>query len=198
MAADILLYQAQVVPVGEDQKQHLELTRDIAQSFNSRYGETFVMPETKLPTVGARVMGLDDPEAKMAKSATGANHAVFLLDDPKAARKKIMRAKTDSQPEVVFDTMGPGIRNLLNIHQAFTGWSDEQMRNHFEGLRYGDTKKAVAEAVAAGLEPIQKKYQEITADKGYVDQVLREGAERVSPVANSTVDLVKQRMGLYV
>jgi tryptophanyl-tRNA synthetase len=184
--------------VGEDQKQHLELTRDIAQSFNARYGETFVMPETKLPTVGARVMGLDDPEAKMAKSVTGANHAIFLLDDPKAARKKIMRAKTDTQPAVSFETMGPGIRNLLNIFQAFTDWTEKQMREHFDGKRYGDTKKEVAEAVIAGLEPIQRKYEQITADSGYVDKVLREAAERVEPIANSTVELVKKRMGLYV
>ncbi len=198
MAADILLYQAQVVPVGEDQTQHLELTRDIAQSFNSRYGETFKMPETKLPAVGARVMGLDDPETKMAKSATGANHAIFLLDPPDATRKKIMRAKTDTQPAVEFKTIGPGIRNLLNIFQAFTDWTDDQIQSHFEGMRYGDIKKEVAGAVIAGLEPIQRKYHEITADSGYIDQVLREAAARVAPVANSTVELVKKRMGLYV
>ncbi len=197
MAADILLYQAQVVPVGDDQSQHLELTRDIAQRFNSLYGETFVMPETKLPAVGARVMGLDEPDTKMSKSAPGANHSIALLDDPKVIRKKIMRATTDSQPEVDFDRLGPGIRNLLNIFQAFTGWTDEQIRNQFAGLRYGDTKKTVAEAVVAGLEPIQERYREVVAETGYVARVLREGAERVTPMANSTVQLVKKRMGLY-
>jgi tryptophanyl-tRNA synthetase len=197
MAADILLYQAHVVPVGDDQKQHVELTRDIAQSFNSRYGETFVMPETKLPTVGARVMGLDDPEAKMSKSATGANHAIALLDEPKTIRKKIMRAKTDAQPAIDFDHLGSGIRNLLGIFQAFTDWSDDATRGHFEGKRYGDTKKEVAEAVVAGLEPIQQRFREITSDPGYVAGVLRASAERVTPIADSTVELVKQRMGLY-
>jgi tryptophanyl-tRNA synthetase len=198
MAADILLYQAQVVPVGDDQKQHLELTRDIAQSFNSKYGETFVMPTTKLPTVGARVMGLDDPTAKMSKSAEGANHAIYLPDTPKVMRKKIMRAKTDTQPAVSFESMGPGVRNLLNIFQAFTDWTDDQLASHFEGKRYGDTKKEVAEAVVAGLEPVQKKYHEMMAEPGYIDEVLRAAAERVTPIANSTIELVKKRMGLYV
>ena len=145
MAADILLYQAGIVPVGEDQAQHLELTRDIAQRFNSLYGETFVVPNTSLPTVGARVMGLDDPTQKMSKSATGANHAVALLDPPAAIRKKILRATTDSNPAVDFDTMGPGVANLLGIYQAFGGWNDSQIRAHFAGMRYGDLKKQVAE-----------------------------------------------------
>jgi tryptophanyl-tRNA synthetase len=197
MAADILLYQASVVPVGEDQTQHLELTRDIAQRFNSLYGETFVMPETKLPAVGARIMGLDDPTKKMSKSETGAYHAVGLLDPPELIRKKIMRATTDSLPGVDFDNLGPGVQNLLTIFQAFTGWTDEQMRAHFAGMRYGELKKTVAEAVVAGLEPIQQRYREITAEPGYLKRVLRESAERVTPIANSTVRLVKERMGIY-
>jgi tryptophanyl-tRNA synthetase len=197
MAADILLYQAHAVPVGEDQSQHLELTRDLAQRFNSLYGETFVMPETKLPEVGARIMGLDDPTKKMSKSTEGSGHAVSLLDPPEAARKKIMRATTDSNPAVDFDALGPGVANLLNIHQAFTGLSDEAMRARFHGLRYGELKKTVAEAVAAGLEPIQRRYTEITADPAYLARVLRESAERVTPLAESTVNLVKRRMGLY-
>src|SRR5688572_1992600 len=118
MAADILLYQAAIVPVGDDQAQHLELARDIAQRFNSLYGETFVVPETKLPMVGARIMGLDDPEKKMSKSAEGSGHAIAILDTPDQIKKKIMRATTDSNPAVEFDTMGPGVRNLLTIHQA--------------------------------------------------------------------------------
>lgn len=197
MAADILLYQAKIVPVGDDQRQHLELTRDIAQRFNSLYGETFVIPETKLPLVGARVMGLDDPTAKMSKSATGAGHAIALLDDPSAIRKKIMRATTDSNPAVNFGNAGPGVVNLLSIHQAFTEWTDDQMRTHFEGMRYGDLKKTVAEAVVEGLAPIQAKYKEITADPGYVPSILKEGAARVSPIAQETVELTKKRMGLY-
>lgn len=197
MAADILLYQANVVPVGEDQTQHLELTRDIAQRFNSLYGETFVMPETRLPTVGARIMGLDDPSKKMSKSESNAYHAVGLLDPPGLIRKKIMRATTDSLPGVDFENLGPGVANLLTIHQAFTGWTDEQIRSHFAGMRYGDLKKTVAEAVVAGLEPVQQRYREISTEPGYLKRVLRESAERVSPVANSTVRLVKERMGIY-
>lgn len=197
MAADILLYQANAVPVGEDQSQHLELTRDIAQRFNSMFGETFVMPETKLPAVGARVMGLDDPTKKMSKSAAGTGHAIGLLDPPPAIRKKIMRATTDSDPHVDFETMGPGVANLLGIFQAFSGWSDEQVRNHFAGMRYGDLKKRVAEAVLAEIEPLQQRYREITADPAHLAGILRQGAERVAPIANSTVKLVKERMGVY-
>lgn len=197
MAADILLYQAAVVPVGEDQSQHVELTRDIAQRFNSLYGETFVVPETSLPMVGARIMGLDDPTKKMSKSSPGALHAVALLDPPAEIRKKIMRATTDSAPGVDFEVLSPGLQNLLNIFQAFTGWSDSQMRAHFSGMRYGELKKQVAEATIASLEPLQRRYREIMAEPGYVDRVLKEGAERVAPIANATVALVKQRMGLY-
>jgi tryptophanyl-tRNA synthetase len=154
MAADILLYQAGIVPVGEDQAQHLELTRDIAQRFNSLYGETFVVPNTSLPAVGARIMGLDDPTQKMSKSATGANHAVALLDPPDRIRKTIMRATTDSEPCVKVDTAGPGVLNLLAIYQAFSGWTDEEMKQHFNGMRYGDLKKQVAEAIAKyGIDP---------------------------------------------
>jgi len=197
MAADILLYQAAIVPVGEDQTQHVELTRDIAQRFNSLYGETFVVPETRLPMVGARVMGLDDPTKKMSKSAAGAGHAIALLDPPDAIRKKILRATTDSAPGVDFQVLSPGVENLLAIYQAFTGWTAEQVRAHFAGMRYGELKKQVAEATVASLEPLQKRYQEIVSEPGYVDRVLRQGAERIAPVANATVELVKRRMGLY-
>ncbi|MCP5118081.1 MAG: tryptophan--tRNA ligase, partial [bacterium] len=193
MAADILLYQASVVPVGDDQSQHLELARDIAQRFNSLYGETFVMPETRLPGVGARVMGLDEPETKMSKSAPGSNHSIALLDDPKVIRKKIMRATTDSEPAVNYESAGAGIRNLLNIFQAFSGWEDDKMRAEFDGKRYGDAKKLVAEMVTASLEPIQQRYREVTADPGYIDEVLRTSAERVEPIANQTIELVKRR-----
>ncbi len=197
MAADILLYQAAIVPVGDDQRQHLELARDIAQRFNSLYGETFVMPATHLPTVGARIMGLDDPEKKMSKSETGAGHAISLLDPPATIRKKIMRATTDSNPGVDFETAGAGVRNLLAIHQAFTAWDDAAMKAHFTGMRYGDLKKTVAEAVVAALEPIQQRYKEITADAGYLAQILQQGAERVTPIARETVEKVKRCMGLY-
>jgi tryptophanyl-tRNA synthetase len=198
MAADILLYQAAIVPVGEDQAQHLELTRDIAQRFNSLYGETFVMPATSLPSVGARIMGLDDPTVKMSKSATGAGHAVALLDPPERVRKTIMRATTDSNPAVDFENLGEGVANLLNIFQAFSGWTEEQMRAHFSGMRYGEMKKQVAEMVVSELTPFQARFRELMGEPGYVAGILRAGAARVAPIANATVELVKDRMGLHV
>jgi tryptophanyl-tRNA synthetase len=197
MAADILLYQAAIVPVGDDQSQHLELTRDIAQRFNSLYGDTFVVPETRLPAVGARIMGLDEPEKKMSKSAPGSGHAVGVLDPPEVIRKKILRATTDSNPAVDFETAGAGVRNLLAIYQAFTECTDHELRLKFGGMRYGDLKKTVAEAVIAALEPIQKRYREITAETGYIARVLEDGAERVRPIANDTVHKAKRAMGLY-
>ncbi len=197
MAADILIYQASIVPVGDDQSQHLELARDIAQRFNSLYGDTFVVPQTSLPSVGARIMGLDEPDKKMSKSAPGSGHAVALLDPPSVIRKKIMRATTDSAPAVDFDRLGDGVANLLTIFQAFAEWPADRMRAHFDGIRYGDLKKQVADQVVAGLEPLQKRYAEYTADPGYIDGILRQGAERVSPLAGATVELVKRRMGLY-
>lgn len=194
MAADILLYQAAIVPVGDDQSQHLELTRDIAQRFNSLYGETFVMPETRLPAVGARIMGLDDPEQKMSKSAPGPNHAIGLLDDPKTIQKKLSRATTDSLPAVDLENMGPGVANLITIAQAC---DPTLTRESFSGLRYGDLKKRVTEAVLTRLEPIQRKYAEITADPAYIDTVLAEGREHVLPIAEDTVRKTKKAMGLF-
>ena len=197
MAADILLYQAGIVPVGEDQAQHLELTRDVAQRFNSMYGETFVVPGTSLPAVGARVMGLDDPTQKMSKSAAGANHAVALLDPPEKIRKTFMRATTDSQPAVDFETAGPGVLNLISIYQAFSGSTDDEIKRQFTGMRYGDLKKQVAEMAIAHLEPFQQRYRQIVSEPGYLTGILREGAASVAPIANDTVRLVKARMGLY-
>jgi tryptophanyl-tRNA synthetase len=195
MAADILLYQASIVPVGEDQSQHLELTRDIAQRFNSLYGEMFVVPATHLPLVGARVMGLDDPTQKMSKSATGSGHAIALLDDSKTIQKKIARATTDSQPAVDVETMGPGIANLLTIGQAC---DSSLTKENVNGMRYGDFKKRIAEAVIARLEPIQRRYRELTADPDYIDRILARGRDHVLPIAEDTVRKVKSAMGLYV
>jgi tryptophanyl-tRNA synthetase len=197
MAADILLYNAAIVPVGDDQSQHLELARDIAQRFNSVYGETFVIPATNLPTVGARVMGLDEPDKKMSKSATGAGHAVSLLDPPDVIRKKILRATTDSNPAVNFENLGHGVANLLTIYQAFTEMPEAEVRAKFDGMRYGDLKKTVAEAVIAAIEPIQKRYADIMAETGYVARVLQDGAEKITPIAEGTVQVVKKAMGLY-
>ena len=195
MTADILLYQASVVPVGDDQSQHLELARDIAARFNSLYGDTFVMPATSLPTVGARIMGLDDPTAKMSKSVTGANHAINLLDDPKVIQKKIARATTDSQPAVNPENLGAGIANLLNIGQAC---DPTLTKESVAGLRYGDFKKRVAEALISRLEPVQRRFREITAEPGYVESMLAAGRQRVLPLTQDTVRKAKSAMGLYV
>ncbi|MBV9442709.1 MAG: tryptophan--tRNA ligase [Acidobacteriaceae bacterium] len=195
MAADILIYQASIVPVGEDQSQHLELARDIAGRFNSLYGDTFTMPATRLPAVGARIMGLDDPTQKMSKSVSGSGHAIALLDDPAVIRKKIARATTDSQPAVDPENMGAGISNLLTIAQACDPSITKQS---VAGLRYGEFKKLVAEAVVAKLEPIARRYREITGDPGYLSSVLEEGRQRVLPLAQDTVRKTKQAMGLLV
>ncbi|HEY3938620.1 MAG TPA: tryptophan--tRNA ligase [Bryobacteraceae bacterium] len=195
MTADILLYQAGIVPVGEDQAQHLELARDIAQRFNSLYSETFVLPATHLPAVGARIMGLDDPNQKMSKSSSGSGHAIGLLDEAKVIQKKIARATTDSQPFVEPSSMGPGIANLLTIGQAC---DPTITKESVAGMRYGDFKKRIAEAVIARLEPIQRRYREITSDTQYVDSVLSRGRERVLPLAEETVRKTKHAMGVYV
>ncbi len=195
MAADILIYQASIVPVGEDQSQHLELARDIAQRFNSLYGETFVMPATHLPAVGARIMGLDDPTQKMSKSAAGSGHAIALLDEPKTIQKKIARATTDSQPVVDPESMGPGVANLLSIAEAC---DSSITKERVAGLRYGDLKKLVAEAVIARLEPIQRRYREVTAEPFYIDAMLKQGRDRVVPIAEDTMRKAKRAMGLYV
>ncbi|HGE71043.1 TPA: tryptophan--tRNA ligase [Candidatus Poribacteria bacterium] len=196
MAADILLYQADLVPVGEDQKQHVEITRDIAQKFNSTYGETFKIPEPVIAEVGARIMGLDDPTKKMSKSETSQNHAVLLLDPPDAIRAKIMRATTDSLREIKFDENRPGIYNLLVIYELFTKKSRDEIESMYEGKGYADFKKDLAEVIIEGIRPVQEKYKEITADPAYIDSLLTKSAERLRPIAQKTLNLVKERMGI--
>ncbi|MDP6699980.1 MAG: tryptophan--tRNA ligase [Candidatus Latescibacteria bacterium] len=195
MAADILLYQSHEVPVGDDQKQHVELTRDIAERFNHRFGEVFVVPEPVIPEVGARIMGFDDPTAKMSKSAEGQHHSVALLDDPKKARKTIMRAVTDSGRDIVFDPERAGLYNLLSVYQALTGQSRDEIATHFEGKGYGDLKKEVAEAVIAEIEPIQARYRELTADPSHIDGVLAQSVANLRPIVDQTMDAVRRAMG---
>jgi tryptophanyl-tRNA synthetase len=197
MAADILLYQSDLVPVGDDQKQHVELTRDLAQRFNSMYGETFTMPDAMIPVSGARIMGLDTPNAKMSKSATAEGHAVSLLDTPDAIRKKVMRATTDSGREIKFshDPEKAGVNNLLTIFQAFTDESREAIEDRFDGRGYGDLKKTVAEAVVEGLRPLQTRYNELMGEGGYIDELLANSAARAAEVAEKTLDLVRDRIG---
>ncbi len=198
MAADILLYQAHAVPVGDDQRQHLEYTRDIAQRFNHLYGETFTLPEAHIPKAGARIMGLDNPLAKMSKSDASEYHAIYLLDNPDQARKKIMRAVTDSGREIRFsdDPDRAGVNNLLNIYQALTGLDKEAIENHFASARgYGDLKKEVADSVIAFLEPLQARYREIMEDTSYLDGILAQGALRAKSVASVTLADVKEKVG---
>jgi tryptophanyl-tRNA synthetase len=196
MAADILLYRTDVVPVGEDQKQHVELARDTAQRFNNIYGETFVLPEPLIPDIGARIMGLDDPTKKMSKSETAPGHAINLLDTPDVIRSKIMRATTDSQRDVVFDESRPGVNNLLTIYRAFTGEKKADIEARFAGKGYGDLKKALAEAVIEGLRPLQERYRELTAEPGRIDAILAEGAAKAHPLAAKMLAEVQRRVGL--
>ena len=196
MAADILLYQTSVVPVGEDQKQHVELARDIAGRFNNLYGEVFTVPEPVIREVGARVMGLDDPTKKMSKSEDGQYHAIGLLDEPKVIRKKFSRAVTDSQSDIVFDDNRPGVNNLLTIYRSLSGQSTSDIEAHFDGKGYGDLKKELAELVIESLAPIQQRYAQITADPAILDRILADGVERARPVVAETMAQVRQAMGL--
>lgn len=196
MAADILLYQAHNVPVGEDQKQHLELTRNVAIRFNREYGECFRIPEPIIPKVGARIMGLDDPHSKMSKSAKGENHAIFLLDSPDIITRKIKKAITDSQTEIVFDESRPGLYNLLCIYEIFTQKSRQDIESEFVGKGYGHLKSAIAEVLVESLRPIQESYAKISQDKAYIQSVLDSSADSIRPIAKTTYDKAKQLIGL--
>lgn len=195
MAADILLYQTDAVPVGEDQRQHVELTRDIANSFNARFGETFVEPRALIREVGARIMSLDEPEKKMSKSGAEGSY-IALLDRPDVIRKKIKRATTDSQTTIVFDEARPGIFNLLSIYQLLSGQTRETIEAEFTGKGYGQFKTALGDLLVATLEPIQQRYDAIASDPGELDRLLARGAETVRPIAERTLRTVKERVGL--
>ncbi|KAA6501116.1 tryptophan--tRNA ligase [Helicobacter pylori] len=194
MASDILLYQSDLVPVGEDQKQHLELTRNIAEKFNRDFGDCFKVPEPLIAKVGARVMGLDDPKVKMSKSHQGANHAIFLLDEPDIIVKKIKKAATDSMGVIEFDEKREGIFNLLNIYMLLSDESPEKIEERFKNKGYGDFKKELAEVMIQALKPIQERYQEISDDE--VKVVLNCGVEKARPLARATYQKAKELMGL--
>ena len=196
MAADILLYETDIVPVGEDQKQHVELARDVAQRFNSIYGRTFKVPKAVIPETGARIMGLDDPTKKMSKSETGSGHTINLLDSPDTIRSKVMRATTDSLREVRFDENRPGIYNLLVIYEVFAGLSRPDIEARFEGKGYADFKQELGEVIVEGLRPLQSRYRELTADPTHIDSLLAEGASRVRPLAEKTLAAVKNKVGV--
>ncbi|GAA9154467.1 tryptophan--tRNA ligase [Helicobacter pylori] len=194
MASDILLYQSDLVPVGEDQKQHLELTRNIAEKFNRDFGSCFKVPEPLIAKVGARVMGLDDPKVKMSKSHQGANHAIFLLDEPDIIVRKIKKAATDSMGVIAFDEKREGIFNLLNIYMLLSNESPENIEERFKNKGYGDFKKELAEVVIQALKPIQERYKEISDDE--VKAVLNGGAKKARPLAQATYQKAKELMGL--
>ncbi len=194
MAADILLYQADVVPVGDDQRQHVELTRDIAERFNYLYGETFNVPAPLIREVGARIMSLDEPTKKMSKSEP--NSYVSLIDPPDLIRKKLGRATTDSERLVRFDEKRPGVFNLLGIYELLTGQTRQAIEEHFAGKGYKELKSEVAEVLVAELEPIQKRYHDLMSDPAQISAILDDGAARVRPLAQKTLHDVMTRMGL--
>ncbi len=196
MAADILLYQADLVPVGEDQKQHLELSRDIAERFNNLYGDVFKIPEPYIGKVGARIMGLQNPDKKMSKSeADNDNNVIYLLDEPNIIVNKIKRAVTDSDNEIRFSDDKPGIANLLTIYSSITGKTIEAAVSEFEGKGYGDFKLAVAETVVSELRPIQEKYKDLSKNKDYIDGIIKNNAERANYIATKTLRKVQKKVG---
>lgn len=196
MAADILLYQVDLVPVGSDQKQHIELTRNVAMKFNKDFGECFKIPEPLILKEGARVMGLDDPTAKMSKSATGKNHAIFLLDEPDIIVSKIKKATTDSNSSIVFDENRHGIYNLLCIYEALSRKNRISIENEFDGKGYGVFKNALAEMIIETLRPIQDRYKELKNDEKHIKEILQNGLDCVLPRAQYTYNKAKELIGL--
>lgn len=196
MAGDILLYQTELVPVGADQKQHLEIARDIAVRFNNKYGETFKIPEGFIPKNGARVMSLSDPDKKMSKSDSNVNGFISLDDDKDTIIRKFKRAVTDSDNRIVYSEEKKGISNLLTIYSAFTGTSIADAEKEFENCGYGDFKIRVGEAVAETVEPIRLEKNKLLSDKNYLDDVLKDGAERAEKIAYKTLNKVYKKVGL--
>lgn len=195
MAADILLYQADVVPVGADQKQHLEITRDIAERFNGVYGKVFTVPEPYIPKTGARVMSLQNPTAKMSKSDPNPKGTVYLTDDPKVIMNKFKAAVTDSEMSVHYAEGKDGINNLMTIYSAVTGNDFKTIEHDFAGKGYGDFKKAVGEAVVAELEPVQKRYNELLQEKAYLQECWTNGADMAARVAGRTLQKAMKKIG---
>lgn len=195
MAADILLYNADAVPVGNDQRQHLELCRDLAQRFNFTYSDTFTVPEAFIPKAGARIMSLQDPTRKMSKSDENHQSTLFILDKPDVLRKKIMSAVTDSGSEIRMHEDKPGVSNLLQIFSVISGESVEKLEAQFVGKGYGDLKNAVADAVIGTLEPVQQRYAELIGDKTYLESVLKDGADAAQKRAYKVLGKVYRKAG---
>lgn len=196
MAADILLYNTNLVPVGEDQKQHLELTRDVAERFNKKYNDIFTIPEVRIPTVGARIMSLQEPTKKMSKSDPNQKAFISLLDDPKQIEKKIKSAVTDSEGTIKFDKENrPGISNLISIYSIISNKSIQEIESLYEGKGYGEFKSDLAGVLINEIEPIQKRYKELM-ESAYLDEVLDKGAEKANLVANKMLKKMENAMGL--
>lgn len=195
MAADILLFQSDVVPVGSDQKQHLEITRDIAERFNAIYGDVFTIPEPYIGKQGARVMSLQEPDKKMSKSDENLNASIYLMDDTDTIIRKFKRAVTDSDNEIRYADEKPGIRNLIDIYSASTGKSISDIEKEFAGSGYGDFKLAVGESVASLLKPIQDRFNELQKDKAYVDSMIKANADKANYYATKTLRKVQKKVG---
>lgn len=195
MAADILLYQSAFVPVGEDQRQHIELTRDLAQKFNSKYSDTFTIPDILIPKVGARIMSLQNPESKMSKSDTDENAFILILDDENAIRRKIKRAVTDSEGIMRYSKEQPGLKNLIDIYASFSKLTTDEIVEKYKDLGYGKFKEDLAEVVVEGLRPVQERFKEIRNDKEYLEKVYTEGAEKASRLARKTLRKVYKKIG---
>lgn len=196
MAADVLLFQTDLVPVGNDQKQHLELTRDLAKRFNQAYSPTFTVPEPYIAKTGAKICSLQEPTKKMSKSDENPNATISLLDDPAVIRNKVKRAVTDSEATIAYDPENkPGVSNLLEIYHLSTGMAMADVVAHFEGKGYGDLKKEVGDALVAEIEPIQKRFKEILADKAYLDGIIKKNAETAGYLAEKTLRKVKKKVG---
>ncbi len=197
MAGDILLYQADLVPTGEDQKQHVELTRDIAERFNKLYGETFKIPEPYIPKIGARIMGLQDPTSKMSKSSTLPNDTILLIDTPEEILKKVKKAVTDSEGIVKYDEKNkPGISNLMEIYGIINNKTMEEIEKEFEGEGYGTFKVAVAESIIKELDPFRKKYNELMANPKNLEEIYNKGAKKAQEVASKTLKDVYDKIGI--
>ena len=195
MAADILLYQADLVPVGEDQRQHVEITRNIAQRFNGIYGDVFTMPEAYIPEVAARVMSLSEPDKKVSKSSPNENSYILVMDKPEVILRKFKRAVTDSEGGIYRSPDKPGVTNLIEIYAAVTGTTPEAVESEFAGKGYGDFKPAVGEAVIETLRPIREETERLLADKGYLESLYRQGAEKAAAIANRTLRKVHKKVG---
>lgn len=195
MAADILLYQADVVPVGNDQKQHLEITRDIAERFNNIYGDVFTIPEGYYGKVGARIMSLQDPSRKMSKSDENPNASIYLLDDPDTIMRKCKRAVTDLEGQILYRDEQPGVKNLIDIYSACLGKTPEETVREFDGKGYGDFKIAVGEAVVSVLKPLQDEVARLEKDKAYLDGIIKANAEKAGYFANKTLRKVQKKVG---